>query len=280
MATERKAETTWQGDLMSGSGTIHEPRAARSGRSRSRGPRGPRSRAARRAPRSCSRPRMPPASRWRCRTASPRPASRRRSCGRRRRSRSSRGRDHEGRIDGRGARARDRRGRVPRGGRGREGELPGLEGARGGVEITLERADAVRGELRRQRRGRRRPAQAATCRGRRRWLGRTPTGASRIKPLRANLTRRWPRPPSKQLVDELERSYTRRGSASPTRGLQRPPRGGEVGRRLKELEGPYKLAQQWRAGARRPRGGAGRRRSCAEMAAGARGRGSRGSRRS
>ena len=35
-------------------------------------------------------------------------------------------------------RARARRRRLPRGGRGREGELPGLEGARGVPEIVLE----------------------------------------------------------------------------------------------------------------------------------------------
>ena len=65
----------------------------------------------------------------------------------------------------------------------------------------------------------------------------------------------------RQLVDELERSYRETQERMSDPAVYNDHReAAEVGRRLKELEGPYKLAQEWRAGARRPRRGARRRR--------------------
>ena len=132
MATERTMSTTWHGTLMDGA--RHDPRGRQRRvrrRSTSAGPHGPRSRTARRAPRSSSRPRTRPASRWRSRTGSPRPA------------RPAERLDTSATVTfvpGEGItkvalsrarhRARPRRGGVRRGGRGREGGLPRLEGAR------------------------------------------------------------------------------------------------------------------------------------------------------
>ena len=48
------------------------------------------------------------------------------------------------------------------------------------------------------------------------------------------------------LVDELERSYSGSGAHERSRALLGPQRRRPGGRRLKELEGPHKLAQEWR----------------------------------
>src|ERR1700741_187500 len=50
-----------------------------------------------------------------------------------------------------------------------------------------------------------------------------------------------------RLVEELERSYTElRERMSDPAVYNDHKEAAEVGRRLKELEGPYKLAQEWR----------------------------------
>ena len=62
------------------------------------------------------------------------------------------------------------------------------------------------------------------------------------------------------LIDELERYYSEAQEQMSDPSVYNDHReAAEVGRRLKELEGPYKLAQEWRR-ARRPRGRARRRR--------------------
>ena len=63
------------------------------------------------------------------------------------------------------------------------------------------------------------------------------------------------------LVDELERSYTEVQERMSDPSVYNDHReAAEVGRRLKELETPYKLAQEWRSmredAARRDRRGA------------------------
>src|SRR4051795_3735259 len=53
--------------------------------------------------------------------------------------------------------------------------------------------------------------------------------------------------PLEKLVEELERSYTEtRERMSDPAVYNDHKEAAEVGRRLKELEGPYKLAQEWR----------------------------------
>src|ERR1051326_7350785 len=50
------------------------------------------------------------------------------------------------------------------------------------------------------------------------------------------------------LVDELERSYRETQARLSDPAVYNDHRGAaDVGRRLKELEGPYKLAQEWRS---------------------------------
>ena len=50
-----------------------------------------------------------------------------------------------------------------------------------------------------------------------------------------------------ELVDELERSYRETQERLSDPAVYNDHReAAEVGRRLKELEGPYKLAQEWR----------------------------------
>ena len=106
-------------------------------------------------------------------------------------------------VRGDRAAASTRRLREPR--RGREGELPGLEGAAGGSTITL---DAALAGL----------ASALLDGG------------------------IWTR-----LVEELERSYAETRERMSDPAVYNDHReAAEVGRRLKELEGPCKLAQAWR----------------------------------
>ena len=65
-----------------------------------------------------------------------------------------------------------------------------------------------------------------------------------------------------ELVDELERSYRETQERMSDPAVYNDHReAAEVGRRLKELEGPYKLAQEWRAAHDGPRGRARRRRA-------------------
>src|SRR4051794_31083831 len=53
--------------------------------------------------------------------------------------------------------------------------------------------------------------------------------------------------PLEKLVDELERSYTETRERLSDPAVYNDHReAADVGRRLKELEGPYKLAEQWR----------------------------------
>ena len=64
-----------------------------------------------------------------------------------------------------------------------------------------------------------------------------------------------------QLVEELERSYAEVQERLSDPAVYNDHReAAEVGRRLKELEGPHRLAQEWRQAQRRPRGRARRRR--------------------
>ena len=59
-----------------------------------------------------------------------------------------------------------------------------------------------------------------------------------------------------ELVDEIERSYRETQERLSDPAVYNDHReAADVGRRLKELEGPYKLAQEWRQVAARPRGG-------------------------
>ena len=54
-----------------------------------------------------------------------------------------------------------------------------------------------------------------------------------------------------ELVDEVERSYRETQERLSDPAVYNDHReAADVGRRLKELEGPYKLAQEWRAGQR------------------------------
>ena len=51
-----------------------------------------------------------------------------------------------------------------------------------------------------------------------------------------------------ELVEELERSYAETQERMSDPAVYNDHReAAEVGRRLKELEGPYKLAQEWRS---------------------------------
>src|ERR671931_610455 len=55
-------------------------------------------------------------------------------------------------------------------------------------------------------------------------------------------------PDFQDLIDELERSYTETQERMSDPAVYNDHReAAEVGRRLKELEGPYKLAQEWRS---------------------------------
>ena len=59
------------------------------------------------------------------------------------------------------------------------------------------------------------------------------------------------------LVDELERSYRETQERLSDPAVYNDHRqAADVGRRLKELERPYKLAEEWRERPRRPRRGA------------------------
>src|SRR5579871_2630139 len=111
--------------------------------------------------------------------------------------------DREGRPDGPRHGARPRRRRLRRRGRGCEGELPGLEGAR------------------------RHPRGLAGRRAR-------------------ELT--WAAVAAlDDLIAELERSYTETQARISDPAVYNDHReAADVGRRLKQLEGPYRLAQQWR----------------------------------
>ncbi len=107
------------------------------------------------------------------------------------------------RAHGRGQRPRHRRRRVRGVCGGREGELPGLAGAR------------------------RRPGDHAGG------------PANVVGGMAATLD---------SLIDELERSYRETQERLSDPSVYNDHReAAEVGRRLKELEGPYKLAQEWRS---------------------------------
>src|SRR6476620_6363747 len=69
---------------------------------------------------------------------------------------------------------------------------------------------------------------------------RSPTASFAIYPVRVARM--------EQLIDELERSYreAQERMSDPT-VFNDHREAAEVGRRLKELEGPYKLAQEWRS---------------------------------
>ncbi len=125
---------------------------------------------------------------------------------RRRRDRDLRPRDgdHEDRAGRSRHRARARRGGVPRGRRGREGGLPGLEGAR--------------------RRAR--------------------DHARRV----ARLAPRYPQAMAiDRLVDELDRSYAEAQERMSDPAVYNDHRqAADAGRRLKELETPKRLADEWR----------------------------------
>src|SRR4051812_49831526 len=57
------------------------------------------------------------------------------------------------------------------------------------------------------------------------------------------------------LIDELERSYTEVQARMSDPSVYNDRReAADVGRKLKELEGPYKLAQEWRAARAPPQG--------------------------
>src|SRR5581483_2013274 len=136
----------------------------------------------------------------------------------------ARDRDHEGRPHGAGERPRPRRGSLPRQGRGRQGRLPGLEGARRRARDHARRRARVVG-------GGGTPEPAPAGRGPARHARRYHRCMAGIE----------------QLVEELERSY-----AEAQRRLSDPAvyndhrEAAEAGRRLKELEAPYRLAREWR----------------------------------
>ena len=140
----------------------------------------------------------------------------------------------------------------------------GGRGSRSDVEPPRERCENVPGRTRsstdRSRRGR--DAHAVTpgtsssgrrTRRRREGKGRAQHVLSVIAPLPYVA---W-LPPIENLVDDLERSYTEVQERMTDPSVYNDRReAAEVGRRLKELERAYQLAQEWRAGARRPRGSA------------------------
>src|SRR5438067_8200368 len=109
--------------------------------------------------------------------------------------------DRQGRVDRARDRLRPRRGGVQGSGRGREAELPCLEGARRGSR-------------------------------------REPRGVARLRTRVAALD---------ELVTELDRSYADAQERMSDPAVYNDHReAADVGRRLKELEGPWKLAQQWK----------------------------------
>ena len=101
-------------------------------------------------------------------------------------------------------------------------------------------------------------------------LGRA-QGQRRADPRRAfgSRMRAWqPERPSSSSLDELERNYRETQERLSDPAVYNDHReAAEVGRRLKELETPYKLAERWRVGRRRSRRGA--------LGSGARGDGAR-----
>src|SRR5262249_20243656 len=130
------------------------------------------------------------------------------------------GGDREGRADGHRIRARRRCRRLPGRGADGGGELPGLEGALGGSRGHPRRIAAV-----------------------------------------GFFTLAGPMSTLDGLITELERSYTETQERLSDPAVYNDHReAADTGRRLKELERPYRLAQEWRARPAAPhaaRGGGG-----------------------